>query len=65
VLIWHVNLHPACADLTTLQYIKDIDHDIIRSAFLSDFFVRNTFVDLYAKYGVIEDASRVFNEIIE
>jgi pentatricopeptide repeat protein len=48
-----------------LQYNKEIDQDVIRSSFFSDAFVGTTFVDMYFKYGVIEDASRVLNEMIE
>jgi hypothetical protein len=61
VLIWQVNLHPSCVDLAAPQSIKEIDEDVIRSAFMSDVFVGTTFVDMYVKYGVIEDARRVFN----
>eukprot|EP01018_Ginkgo_biloba_P001353 Gb_22629 [translate_table: standard] len=51
---------PACASLAVL---KEVHKEIIRSGFESDVFVVNALVDMYAKYGRVEDARELFNKM--
>eukprot|EP01018_Ginkgo_biloba_P000319 Gb_38245 [translate_table: standard] len=51
---------PACIDLSDL---KDVHEEIIRRDRLSDVFVGSALVDMYAKFGSIENARQVFDKI--
>jgi pentatricopeptide repeat protein len=51
----------ACASIMALEEGRRAHEQIIRSRCESDFFVRNSLVDMYAKCGSMEDACRVFN----
>eukprot|EP01018_Ginkgo_biloba_P001634 Gb_19896 [translate_table: standard] len=51
---------PACGNLEDLA---DFHKEIIRSGFDSDVFVGNALVDMYGKYGSIENARHVFDKI--
>eukprot|EP01018_Ginkgo_biloba_P034802 Gb_21843 [translate_table: standard] len=53
----------ACAHLAALEQGTVVHKDIIRSGFNSDVFVGSALVDMYAKCGSIEDASKVFEEM--
>eukprot|EP01018_Ginkgo_biloba_P032183 Gb_07290 [translate_table: standard] len=44
---------------------KEVHQDIIRSGFHSDVFVESALVDMYAKYGSIQDARKVFDKMPE
>eukprot|EP01018_Ginkgo_biloba_P021393 Gb_16101 [translate_table: standard] len=50
----------ACADL---EAVKDVHEKISRSGFQSDAFVGSALVDMYGKYGSIEDARNAFDKI--
>eukprot|EP01018_Ginkgo_biloba_P001598 Gb_35887 [translate_table: standard] len=54
---------PACASLAALDQGKEIHEEIIRSGFLSDVFVGNALVDMYAKCGSIENARNLFEKM--
>jgi len=51
----------ACASIMALEEGRHAHEQIIRSRCESDFFVRSSLVDMYAKCGSMEDACRVFN----
>lgn len=54
----------ACADIASLSHGEEVHEDIIRNRFLlSDICIGNALVDMYAKCGNIEDASKVFDEM--
>eukprot|EP01018_Ginkgo_biloba_P019602 Gb_25039 [translate_table: standard] len=55
----------ATANLAALKQGKEFHEDIIRSGFQSDIFVGSTLVDMYAKYGVLENARNVFDQMPE
>eukprot|EP01018_Ginkgo_biloba_P008630 Gb_28771 [translate_table: standard] len=56
---------PACANLVSLHYGKEVHENIIRSGFQSDVFVGSAIVDMYAKCGKIDDARHVFDKMPE
>ncbi|XP_015888602.1 pentatricopeptide repeat-containing protein At2g03880, mitochondrial [Ziziphus jujuba] len=53
----------ACAELTILEFGKQIHANFIKSGLQSHLSVDNSFVTMYAKCGCIEDANRVFNSM--
>jgi pentatricopeptide repeat protein len=53
----------ACARLRSVEEGKWVHEHIIRSGFESDLFVAGALVDMYAKCGNMNDASRVFNQM--
>eukprot|EP01018_Ginkgo_biloba_P008642 Gb_28779 [translate_table: standard] len=53
----------ACTNLRALHEAKEAHEYMIRSGFLSNLFVENTLVDMYAKCGFIEDARQVFDKM--
>ncbi|CAK9272935.1 unnamed protein product [Sphagnum jensenii] len=59
--ITFVGVLNACASIMALEEGRRAHEQIIRSRCESDFFVRNSLVDMYAKCGSMEDACRVFN----
>ncbi|KAJ7534639.1 hypothetical protein O6H91_13G104000 [Diphasiastrum complanatum] len=55
----------ACARIPALEQGKCFHADIIKSGFESDVIVGSGLVDMYAKWGCIEDARQVFNNMHE
>lgn len=53
----------ACANLSAYEQGKQLHVHALKFGFLSDIFASNSLVNMYAKCGSIEDASRVFSEI--
>jgi pentatricopeptide repeat protein len=53
----------ACGNLAALEYGSEIHEEIIRNGFLSDVFVANSLVDMYAKCGSIENARNIFDKM--
>eukprot|EP01018_Ginkgo_biloba_P003052 Gb_20350 [translate_table: standard] len=53
----------ACSSLATLQQGKQIHSHIIRTACHLNVIVESALVDMYAKCGIIEDASKVFDRM--
>eukprot|EP01018_Ginkgo_biloba_P022796 Gb_37204 [translate_table: standard] len=53
----------ASANLTTLEQGKQIHAHIIKMEFLSDIFLENALMDMYAKCGTIDDAHQVFKKM--
>jgi len=53
----------ACACLGALQNGRLVHQQLIQRGCESDVFVGNSFVDMYAKCGSVEDAWRVFNKM--
>jgi pentatricopeptide repeat protein len=53
----------ACSGLGTLIGGRLVHEQLIQSGCESDVFVGSSLVDMYAKSGSIEDASRVFNKM--
>lgn len=53
----------ACAELTILEFGKQIHANFIKSGLQSHLSIDNSFVTMYAKCGCIEDATRVFNSM--
>lgn len=51
----------ACAELTVLEFGKQIHANFIKSGLQSSLSVDNSFVAMYAKCGCIEDANKVFD----
>ncbi|XP_057830126.2 pentatricopeptide repeat-containing protein At2g35030, mitochondrial [Cryptomeria japonica] len=58
-----VGILPAIAGLGDLEHGREVQGDIIRSGFQSDFFVNSALVDMYAKCGSIENARQVFDKM--
>ncbi|XP_030506030.2 pentatricopeptide repeat-containing protein At5g04780, mitochondrial isoform X1 [Cannabis sativa] len=55
----------ACANLSAFEQGKQIHVHILKFGFMSDVFAGNSLVNMYAKCGSIDDASRSFSEIAE
>ncbi len=53
----------SCASLVALEQGRCAHKQIIESGYESDVCVENSFVDMYAKCGSMEDACRVFNKL--
>jgi pentatricopeptide repeat protein len=53
----------ACASLGALEDSRQVHEQIIQSGCEAIVFVWCSLVDMYAKYGSIEDAQRVFNKM--
>ncbi|XP_068665388.1 pentatricopeptide repeat-containing protein At2g13600-like [Aristolochia californica] len=51
----------ACASLLDLDWGKHLQARIVRSWFSSDVFVGTALIDMYAKCGYLESATRIFN----
>ncbi len=49
----------ACATMIVLEEGRCVHHHIVQSGLESNVFVGSSLVDMYAKYGSIEDAWRV------
>jgi pentatricopeptide repeat protein len=58
-----VGMLNACASVAALQHSRHIHSPIIQRGYESDIFVATSLIDMYAKCGSIEDASRVFNKM--
>ncbi|XAR50765.1 hypothetical protein NMG60_11005187 [Bertholletia excelsa] len=55
----------ACANLPALHYGKEIHGFMIKSTLTSDLFAQSVLIDMYAKSGHLNLASRVFNRMQE
>eukprot|EP01018_Ginkgo_biloba_P004002 Gb_27891 [translate_table: standard] len=53
----------ACAGLEVLEQGKNVHSYVIRSGFVSDVYVGNALVAMYAKCGNIDDARHVFDKM--
>ncbi|CAK9856558.1 unnamed protein product [Sphagnum jensenii] len=53
----------ACASVSALEEGRRTHERIIQSRCESDVFVRTSLIDMYAKCGSMEEASRVFNKL--
>lgn len=53
----------ACANLSAYEQGKLIHVHILKFGFMSDGFAGNSLVNMYAKCGSVDDASRAFSEI--
>lgn len=58
-----VNILPACASLGATLQGKEAHGFAIRSGLVDDVFVGNAVVDMYAKCGKMEEASKVFERM--
>ncbi|CAI0378464.1 unnamed protein product [Linum tenue] len=58
-----VSVLAACADLCALDLGKRVHEYSNRSGFKTNVLVCNTLIDMYAKCGSLEEASRVFDEM--
>jgi pentatricopeptide repeat protein len=58
-----VQVIKACSGLGTLGGGRLVHEQLIQSGCESDVFVGSSLVDMYAKSGSIEDASKVFNKM--
>eukprot|EP01018_Ginkgo_biloba_P008465 Gb_26313 [translate_table: standard] len=56
---------PACGSLAALDYGRNVHEEIILSGSMSDIFVENALLDMYAKCGSMEDARTVFDNMPE
>ncbi|WOL12763.1 hypothetical protein Cni_G21531 [Canna indica] len=56
-----VNVLPACASLGALPQAREIHGYAIRNGIFWDIYVSNAIIDVYAKCGMMGDASKVFN----
>jgi pentatricopeptide repeat protein len=59
----YVTLLKACSWLQSVDNGRVIHADIVKVGFEVDNFVGNTIIDLYAKCGLIEDATDVFDRL--
>eukprot|EP01018_Ginkgo_biloba_P013187 Gb_32448 [translate_table: standard] len=53
----------ACADLAALEQGIEIHEDIIKNGLVSDIFVENALIDMYAKCGSIKMARDIFDKM--
>jgi pentatricopeptide repeat protein len=58
-----VGMLNACASGAALWHGRHIHSPIIQRGYESNIFVATSLIDMYAKCGSIEDASRVFNKM--
>ncbi|XP_028801687.1 pentatricopeptide repeat-containing protein At5g16860-like [Neltuma alba] len=58
-----VNILPACASMGASSEGKQIHGFAIRSGLVDDVFVGNAMVDMYAKCGKMDEASKVFERM--
>ncbi|KAH9566838.1 hypothetical protein CY35_04G150500 [Sphagnum magellanicum] len=61
--VTYVGVLNACANVVALEEGRHTHERIIQSRCESDVFVRSSLVDMYAKCGSMEEASRVFNKL--
>ena len=52
-----------CASLLTVEQGKQVHSDAIKSGLELHVFVGSALVDMYAKYGSMEDAKKVFDKM--
>lgn len=62
-VITFASVLPACASLAALKQGKEAHEGIIRCKIEENDFVETALVDMYAKCGSIEDASKVFDKM--
>eukprot|EP01018_Ginkgo_biloba_P031528 Gb_16955 [translate_table: standard] len=55
----------ACASIAALEQGKRVHADIVRIGFELDVSVSNALIDMYGKCGRIEDAQKVFDNVVE
>jgi pentatricopeptide repeat protein len=60
-----VNVLPACASMGAWLHGKAVHGIAVRSGSFEDLFVGNALVDMYAKCGMVDAASKVFDRIKE
>ena len=60
-----VNVLPACASMGAWLHGKAVHGIAVRSGSFEDLFVGNALVDMYAKCGMVDEASKVFDRIKE
>ena len=53
----------ACGSIRATLANNEIHKDIVQIAFERDYFIGNTSIDIYAKYGSLSDAPVVFNRL--
>eukprot|EP01018_Ginkgo_biloba_P028281 Gb_00409 [translate_table: standard] len=53
----------ACANLSALEQGKQVHAHVIRVNYVSDIFLENALIDMYAKCEKIEDARQVFDKM--
>ncbi|KAK9268255.1 hypothetical protein L1049_010698 [Liquidambar formosana] len=53
----------ACANLSAYEQGKQVHVHVLKFGFMSDIFAGNSLVNMYARCGSINDASRAFSEI--
>jgi pentatricopeptide repeat domain-containing protein 1 len=54
----------ACASVVALEEGRRVHQQILENGYESDVFVGNSLINMYAKCGNVEDACRVFNEML-
>eukprot|EP01018_Ginkgo_biloba_P012919 Gb_21940 [translate_table: standard] len=54
---------PACANLAALEQGMEIHEHTLKNRFLTDVFVENALIDMYAKCGSIDKAHDVFDKM--
>ncbi|KAJ7533112.1 hypothetical protein O6H91_13G033800 [Diphasiastrum complanatum] len=55
----------ACTDLALVEEGRRIHTQIVEYGFMADIFVGSCLIDMYSKCRSIEDASRVFNDMLK
>eukprot|EP01018_Ginkgo_biloba_P019613 Gb_41545 [translate_table: standard] len=60
-----VSVLPACANLASVEYGKEVHEDVIRTGYQANVYVGSALVDMYVKCGRIEDAHQVFDRMPE
>ncbi|KAL9234291.1 hypothetical protein vseg_009176 [Gypsophila vaccaria] len=58
-----VNVLPCCGSLGSVRLGRQVHGFAVRNGLFDDVYVGNALVDMYAKCGMIEDASTVFKSI--
>ncbi len=61
--VTYVGVLNACANVVALEEGRHAHEQIIQSGCESDAFVGSSLIDMYAKCGSMEEASRVFNKL--
>ncbi|KAB1224900.1 hypothetical protein CJ030_MR1G008826 [Morella rubra] len=59
-----VNILPACASVGAWSQGKEVHGFAVRSGLVEDVFVGNAVVDMYAKCGMMDEASKVFKSMM-
>ncbi|XP_073393313.1 pentatricopeptide repeat-containing protein At2g03880, mitochondrial-like isoform X1 [Physcomitrium patens] len=61
----YVSILSACASTGALEWVKEVHSHAVNAGLVSDLRVGNALVHMYAKCGSVDDARRVFDDMLE